>query len=409
MMKKSRTNILNLLITSALVAVFGLVSSSNLWAASGGDGAKEEGGGTDFIMHHIKDDYQWHIITLGHTHVTIPLPVIIYDYEDGLKFFMSSDFQDEHHNPVAHGGYYIDHGKLYKLTDDYQPASAHGNEGHDEAEEEHHEEATHIEEGDDHSEYVEDTEHAEEAIHAEEEAHGDEHAGMTQEGFLDISITKNAASLILSMILLFAVFLTVAKRYKKGIAVPKGIQSLFEPLIVFVRDDIAKVNIGEHKYERFMPYLLTLFFFILFNNLLGLTPGAANLSGNIAVTMCLALFTFFITQFNGRKAYWTHILWTPGVPLPIRPVILVVEVIGIFTKPISLTLRLFASITAGHIVVLSIVGLGFILNSLVVGFVGTFFSVIITLIEILVAVIQAYVFTLFSSMYIGQAVDDGHH
>ena len=158
-----------------------------------------------------------------------------------------------------------------------------------------------------------------------------------------------------------------------------------------------------------MPFLLTMFFFILYNNLLGLTPGAANLSGNIAVTLSLALITFFITQFNGKKAYWGHIFATPGVPLPLRPIILVVEVIGIFTKPISLTLRLFASITAGHIVVLSIVGLGFILNSVTVGVVGTLFSVVITLIEILVAVIQAYVFTLFSSMYIGQAVDDGHH
>ncbi|MEC7752840.1 MULTISPECIES: F0F1 ATP synthase subunit A [Roseivirga] len=397
MMKQSRTNIPNLLIISFLAAIFGLASSSNLWAASGGGDEEKEGGGTDFIMHHIKDDYQWHIITLGHTHVTIPLPVIVYDYEDGLKVFMSSDFYDEHHQPKPHGGYYIDHGKLYKLTEGYSASSAHDNEGH---EEDHHEEA---------GSHNEDAGHGEEGAHEQEEAHGNEHEGMTQSGFLDISITKNVASLIISMILLFGVFFTVAKRYKKGIAAPKGIQSLFEPVIVFIRDDIAKVNIGEHKYERFMPYLLTLFFFILFNNLLGLTPGAANLTGNIAVTMCLALFTFFITQFNGRKAYWMHILWTPGVPLPIRPVILVVEVIGIFTKPISLTLRLFASITAGHIVVLSIVGLGFILNSLVVGFVGTLFSVIITLIEILVAVIQAYVFTLFSSMYIGQAVDDGHH
>ncbi|NVK84107.1 MAG: F0F1 ATP synthase subunit A, partial [Cytophagia bacterium] len=264
-------------------------------------------------MHHIKDDYQWHIVTLGHTHVTIPLPVIIYDYEEGLKVFMSSQFYDEHHEPIAHGGYMIEHGKLFKV------GAEHNDPEHAAMVEEHHGAGA---EGDHHG----------------EEAEEGEHAASSGE-FLDISITKNVASLILSMILLFGVFLTVAKRYKKGIAAPKGIQSFFEPLIVFVRDDIAKVNIGEHKYERFMPYLLTLFFFILFNNLLGLTPGAANLSGNIAVTMCLALFTFFITQFNGRKAYWTHILWTPGVPLPIRPVILIVEVIGIFTKPISLTLR----------------------------------------------------------------------
>jgi F-type H+-transporting ATPase subunit a len=226
---------------------------------------------------------------------------------------------------------------------------------------------------------------------------------------LNLSITKNVASLFLSIFLMLITFITIAKRYKNGVAAPKGLQSLFEPIIVFIRDDIAKTNIGEDKYKRFMPFLLTMFFFILYNNLLGLTPGAANLSGNIAVTLSLALITFFITQFNGKKAYWGHIFATPGVPLPLRPIILVVEIIGIFTKPISLTLRLFASITAGHIVVLSIVGLGFILNSVTVGVVGTLFSVVITLIEILVAVIQAYVFTLFSSMYIGQAVDDGHH
>lgn len=368
-MKKSRTNFPNLLIVSLLVAIFNFSNSSSLLASSGSGDEEKEGGDTEFIMHHIADDYQWHIVTLGHTHVTIPLPIIIYEYGHGLRFFMSSDFYDEHHEPIAHEGYMISHGKLVKAG-----AGGHGEDaGHDNA-------------------------HAEDGGHHEE-------AG----GFLDLSITKNVASLFISVILLLLVFLTVAKRYKKGVSAPKGIQSFFEPIIVFIRDDIAKVNIGADKYERFMPYLLTLFFFILFNNLLGLTPGAANLSGNIAVTLCLALFTFVITQFNGKKAYWMHIFVTPGVPLLLRPVILVVEVIGIFTKPVSLTLRLFASITAGHIVVLSIIGLGFILNSLVVGVVGTLFSVIITLIEILVALIQAYVFTLFSSMYIGQAVDDGHH
>ena len=375
MMKETRTNRLNLLIVSALIALFSFLNSSNLLASSDTEGEEKEGGDTEFIMHHIADDYQWHIVTLGHTHVTIPLPVILYDYEEGLKVFMSSDFYDEHHEPIAHGGYMIEHGKI-------------------------------IEVGEEHN----DPEHAEMV----KEHHGE--GGMSEEhhegdsaGFLDLSITKNVASLLLSVVILLVVFLSVAKRYKNGVSAPKGLQSLFEPIIVFIRDDIAKTNIGADKYERFMPYLLTLFFFILFNNLLGLTPGAANLSGNIAVTLCLALFTFFITQFNGRKAYWMHILWTPGVPLPLRPIILVVEVIGIFTKPISLTLRLFASITAGHIVVLAIVGLGFILNSVAVGVVGTLFSVVITVIEILVALIQAYVFTLFSSMYIGQAVDDGHH
>jgi len=379
MMRKTRTNKLNLLIVSALIALFSFTNSSYAFAASGSGDEEKAEDKTEFIMHHIADDYQWHIITIGHTHVSIPLPIIIYEYDHGFKFFMSSDFYDEHHEPIAHGGYEISHGKLIKAGahGDGHGDDSHGEKSHDDG---------HGEAADDHS-----------ADHAE--------AG----GFLDLSITKNVASLIISVILLFVVFLAVAKRYKKGVSAPSGIQSFFEPIIVFIRDDIAKTNIGADKYERFMPFLLSLFFFILFNNLLGLTPGAANLTGNIAVTMCLALFTFVITQFNGKRAYWAHIFWTPGVPLPLRPIILIVEVIGIFTKPISLTLRLFASITAGHIVVLSIIGLGFILNSLAVGVVGTLFSTVITLIEIIVALIQAYVFTLFSSMYIGQAVDDGHH
>lgn len=355
-MENKRMNTAKLLIISLLMAVFSFTSSSQLFGASDSDTEEKEAGGTDFIMHHIADDYQWHIVTLGETHVTIPLPIIIYDHGE-LKTFMSSDFYDEHHKPIAHGGYMIDHGKLVRASD------GHGEEG-------------------DHSEAASD--------------------------FMNFSITKNVASLFLSIFIMFAVFLTVAKGYKKGISAPKGIQSFFEPIIVFVRDDIAKTNIG-HKYEKFMPYLLTLFFFILFNNLMGLTPGAANLSGNIAVTLCLALITFVITNFSGRKAYWMHILWTPGVPLPLRPIIMLVEIIGIFTKPISLTLRLFASITAGHIVVLSIIGLGFILNSIAIGVVGTLFSLVITMIEIVVALIQAYVFTLFSSMYIGQAVQEADH
>src|SRR6185295_3810499 len=155
----------------------------------------------------------------------------------------------------------------------------------------------------------------------------------------------------------------VAKSYKRNAGkAPKGLQSFIEPVVVFVKDEIVKPNIGP-KYEKFLPYLLTLFFFILFGNLLGLLPGSANLTGNIAVTLVLALITFVITNFNGNKAYWMHILWTPGVPLPLRIIILPVELIGIFTKPFSLTIRLFAAITAGHIVLLSLVGLTFVFHS----------------------------------------------
>ena len=161
--------------------------------------------------------------------------------------------------------------------------------------------------------------------------------------------------------------LAVAKGYEKNKGkAPSGLQSFFEPIIVFVRDEIVKPNIGHH-YEKFLPYMLTLFFFILFGNLLGLLPGAGNLTGNIAVTVTLATLTFIITNFNGNKAYWGHIFWTPGVPLPLRIIILPVEIVGIFTKPISLTIRLFVAITAGHIVLLSLIFLAFIFKSVWVG------------------------------------------
>jgi F-type H+-transporting ATPase subunit a len=170
----------------------------------------------------------------------------------------------------------------------------------------------------------------------------------------------------------------------------------------------VKPNIGHH-YEKYLPYMLTLFFFILFGNLLGLLPGAANLTGNIAVTLTLATLTFIITNVKGNKGYWSHIFWTPGVPLPLRIVILPVEIIGIFTKPFALTVRLFVAITAGHIVLLSLICLAFIFQSYLVGFVSSLIVLFINLIELLVAGIQAYVFTLFSSLYIGMSTAEHEH
>jgi F-type H+-transporting ATPase subunit a len=170
----------------------------------------------------------------------------------------------------------------------------------------------------------------------------------------------------------------------------------------------VKPNIGHH-YEKFLPYLLTLFFFILFGNLLGLLPGAGNLTGNIAVTVTLAALTFIITNVSGNKGYWSHIFWTPGVPLPLRLVILPVEILGLFTKPISLTIRLFVAITAGHIVILSLICLTFIFGSIWVGVGSSIILLFISLIELLVAGIQAYVFTLFTALYIGMAIADHDH
>ena len=276
---------------------------------------------------------------------TIYLPVIVYSSERGLDVFSSKNFYDEHHNVVEYNGYTLDHNHIY----------------------------------------------------------------LNGKSVLDLSITKNVAMLLINAALLLLIFLAVAKGYQrnKGRA-PSGIQSFFEPIIIFVRDEIVKPNIGP-KYERFLPYMLTLFFFILFGNLLGLLPGAGNLTGNIAVTLTLAALTFIITNFSGNKEYWGHIFWTPGVPLPLRLIILPVEIVGIFTKPISLTIRLFVAITAGHIVLLSLISLAFIFRSVWVGAGSTVMVLFISLIELLVAGIQAYVFVLFSSLYIGMAIAEHEH
>lgn len=314
-------------------------------------GTEHDGGGekpfnaSEVIIHHVLDDHVWHLWDHGGT---IYLPVIVYSAEKGLDVFSSSNFYDEHHNLVEYNGYKLDHNHIL-LAD-------------------------------------------------------------SGKAVLDLSITKNVAMLLINATLLLLVFIAVAKGYQnnKGKA-PKGIQSFFEPIIVFVRDEIVKPNIGHH-YDKYLPYLLTLFFFILFGNFLGLLPGAGNLTGNIAITLTLAVLTFIITNVNGNKGYWAHIFWTPGVPLPLRPIIILVEVIGIFTKPISLTVRLFVAITAGHIVLLSLISLTFIFGSIWVGVGSSIIVLFISLIELLVAGIQAYVFTLFTSLYIGMAIaDHGEH
>jgi F-type H+-transporting ATPase subunit a len=215
-----------------------------------------------------------------------------------------------------------------------------------------------------------------------------------------------------------AIFTTLGRRYKKGIGrdtAPRGLfQNLFETLVVFVRDEIAKPNLG-HKYERFMPYLLTAFFFILTCNLLGLVPFGATATSNLMVTAVLATFTFLLTQFNGSRDYWLHILWPPGVPTLVKPIMIPVEIVGIFTKPIALAIRLFANMTAGHLVILSLVGLIFTFRNLFgpaagagVSPVSVAFALFIYLLELLVAFIQTYVFTLLSALFIGMAVAEHH-
>jgi F-type H+-transporting ATPase subunit a len=281
-------------------------------------------------------------------HLVLPLPVIVYSAERGLEVFSSAHFYDEHHHPVEYNGYKLE-GRDIVLTS-------------------------------------------------------------TGEKVLNLSITKNVAMLFLTAAMLLWVLLSVASAYKKNQGkAPKGIQSFIEPVVVFVRDEIVKPNIA-HNHERYLPYILTLFFFIFFGNLLGLLPGAANLTGNIAITLSLAVLTFIITNFSGNATYWKHVFWTPGVPLPLRIIILPVEIIGLFTKPFALTIRLFVAITAGHIVLLSLICMAFIFHSYLVGIGASVMVLFISIIELLVAAIQAYVFALFTALYIGMATaEDEHH
>ncbi|CAM4172218.1 ATP synthase F0 subcomplex A subunit [Pedobacter westerhofensis] len=318
-----------------------------------------------FALHHVADSHSWHVFG----DYTIGLPVILYT-PAGLVTFNASDFHgdDDAKVVVERAGQ-----RFVSVHDKIYYASAQANE---------------------HGAY------------AEHDA-----AGKVKNARpLDFSITKNVCTLLLSVVLLLAVFLKVANGYKvrKGKS-PRGIQSWFEPLIMFVRDDIAIPNLG-HKYERFMPYLLTVFFFIWFNNMLGLIPflpGGANLTGNISITVVLATITFLLVNFNGNKYYWKHI-FTPDVPWWLYIVLVPVEIIGIFTKPIALAIRLFANITAGHILVLALIGLIFVFNSVFVSFVSVPFALFIYGIELLVAFIQAFIFTILSALFIGMAVEDHH-
>ena len=324
-----------------LISIFLTTIINPLRASDSGDAEFNPG---DMIMHHVTDAHEWHLLDIGKTSVTIPLPIILYSPGQGIDMFLSSQFE---HGTKSYNGYEMDsHGHIQAL------------DGH---------------------------------------------------AFYDLSITKNAAALFVTAILMIVIFISVARGYGKSESTaPKGLQSWVEPLVIYIRDEVVKPNIGP-KYQRYLPYMLTLFFFIWIGNLLGLLPGAANLTGNIAVTMVLAVFTLILTLFSSNRNYWGHIFNPPGVPLLLKPIIIPIEILGVFTKPFSLMLRLFVAITAGHIVILSLIALAFIFHSAVVG-VGTSLVVLfINLIEILVATIQAYVFTLFSSMYIGMAVAEGHH
>jgi F-type H+-transporting ATPase subunit a len=315
-----------------------------------------------FILDHIGDAYEWHILSYNDFHLSVPMPVILYSKTSGFHLFFANKFK---HGSASYKGFAIasgDHpnkGKIIEIASNKRPT-------------------------------------------------------------LDLSITKNVFALFVSVAILLWVMLSVAKVYvSRGNRAPIGLQSWVEPLILFVRDDIARPAIGHH-YKRFMPFLLTVFFFILINNLTGLIPifpFGANVTGNIAVTAVLATFTFVVTMLGTNKGFWGHIFNMPGVPwwlkLPV-PLMPFIELIGIFIKPFVLMIRLFANVTAGHIIIMGIFCLIFLLGNINIGagYATAVFSVLFTIfmsfLELLVAFIQAYVFTILSALYFGMATQDHH-
>ncbi|MCL7752371.1 F0F1 ATP synthase subunit A [Polaribacter sp. Z022] len=324
-----------------------------------------------YILHHIKDSHDFSLFSYTsdaneRVHVGFPLPIILWTSE-GLVTFMSSEFHhnDDGHVIVEKNGLKFAkiHSKIYEL--DKEAATVSFDETH----------------------------HATNAHKV-----------------LDFSITKSVVGILLIGFLLIFWFSRLAKQYKTK-QVPTGFARVLEPLVLYVRDEIARPNIGDKHYRRFTGYLLTVFFFIWVLNLVGLTPLGFNVTGQLAVTGCLAIFTLVIYTFSGNKGYWMHMIWMPGVPVLIRPVLAIIELAGaLVIKPFSLLVRLFANISAGHIVVMSLIAIMFTLKESlgVVGATGLslVLSFFITLIEVLVAFLQAYIFTMLSALFIGMAVAD---
>jgi len=316
---------------------------------------------TDMINHHLSDSHDYEF-ALPFIHKTFHLPVILWT-KNGLTVFSSGEFQGDEHGEVI----VEKNGQKFKRIHDL-------------------------------------------IVYADQVGeHVDPKDVSLSQRPLDFSITKNVASMLLTFFALLLVLLYTKKSYNDK-KVPKGLASFMEPLIVFIRD-MAKENIGP-KYEKFVPFLLTVFFFILFSNLFGLIPFSPfgyNLTGNILVTFVLAVIVFVITNINGNKDYWSHILWPPGVPVILKPFIALIEILSIFTKPFALMIRLFANILAGHTIILTFVTLIFVFKNWGVPFASGFATIFMYISELLVAFLQAYVFTLLSAIYFGMAVKEEAH
>ena len=312
----------------------------------------------EVVFEHIGDSHSWHMFGGA----ALPLPIILYT-DKGLEVFSSAKF--EHGHADHQGKYYT-----YRLVNDRVNI-----------------------------------------VEANDSLVARATVMKLNKRLIDFSITRNVASMWMGMIVLLLVFFAITSSYKKRVGkAPKGLQSLLEPVVVFVRDEVAIPNIGV-KYARYMPLLLTIFFFILINNLLGLVPffpGGFNLTGNIAVTLTLSFIVLVVINLSGNKYYWKHI-FTPDIPLALYIIMIPVEVIGIISKPFALMIRLFANITAGHIIVLSLISLIFIFKTAWMSAVSVPFVVFMDCIELLVAFLQAFIFTMLTSLFIGMAVEEHHH
>jgi len=325
----------------------------------------------EVILGHVKDAHDWHLMDLGTTPVTLPLPVIIYSSVKGLTVFSSSRFEHGHATYEGYrlvtGHYLHEKGLEASLYPDGKVIAVDANDN------------------------------------------------PTGEKIYDFSMTKNITSMLVAAIILVILMLNVAKAYRiRGSKqAPKGFQSLIEPVIIFMRDEVVKPNIPAKHFEKYTPFILTIFFFILINNLMGLLPGSANVTGNIAVTAALAIISFIAILFSSNKHFWAHI-FNPPVPFGVKFILAPVELIGVFTKPVSLAIRLFANILAGHIIILSIISLVFIFGSLskIAGYgflpVTIAFNIVMMMLELLVAFIQAFIFANLTAVFIGQAMEGGH-
>ncbi|MCP4974560.1 MAG: F0F1 ATP synthase subunit A [Maribacter sp.] len=324
----------------------------------------------EYINHHLQDSHDFSLFsytndTGEHVYIGSSLPVILWD--NGLKVFSSSKFHHGETLAEVDGNYYkLYHSKIYKTN-------------------------------------------AEGAINYDEDHHP------TNTKPIDFSITKNVVMIIVTGLLMLWLFTSLARSYTKNNGVPTGMGRFFEPIVLYIRDDIARPNIGEKRYRKYMPFLLTIFFFIWFLNMFGLTPLGINVTGNIAITFSLAIMTFFITNLTGTKDYWMHqfnplgdsMPWYAKIPLYI--ILVPIEMLGLFIKPFSLLIRLYANMQAGHIVLMSLIGLMFIFKSWLGSPLSFALAFAISLIEILVALLQAYIFTMLSALYFGFASEEHEH